>query len=396
MRGIACPKDHTMPPESPHPQITLRILQSQYFLYFAVMGVVLPYFNLYCYHIGFDGFQIGAISALKSAVVVVFPLLWGILADRYRMRRAIYITCNALSVVLWIGYFFTTDFTAMMAITFVYCIFYAPLISLLEALTMDHLGAKRTAYGRMRVWGSISFIGVVLVMGAVVDRYGVEVILVVVWVGSLLQALLSTAVPAQRDGKPISFQGIKTLFDGRFAIFLGCAFLMLASHGAYYGYISIHLVQLGYPGVYIGVAWALASTAEITVMMGSAALLKRFSPERLLLAAFAVAIVRWLIVFKATSAAVILASQLLHAVTYGVFHIASIFYVDQLSQPEVKTLGQAVNNAVTYGLGLMVGFYLNGWLYARIDIEGMFLVSSAMAALGGLIFGAYHLRRRQQ
>ena len=145
MRGIACPKDHTMPPESPHPQITLRILQSQYFLYFAVMGVVLPYFNLYCYHIGFDGFQIGAISALKSAVVVVFPLLWGILADRYRMRRAIYITCNALSVVLWIGYFFTTDFTAMMAITFVYCIFYAPLISLLEALTMEHLGAMRTA-----------------------------------------------------------------------------------------------------------------------------------------------------------------------------------------------------------------------------------------------------------
>jgi PPP family 3-phenylpropionic acid transporter len=383
-----------MPPQPAHSLKNLRVLQSQYFLYFAVMGVVLPYFNLYCYHIGFDGFQIGAISALKSATVVVFPLLWGILADRYRLRRAIYIICNTLSVILWMGYFFTTDFKAMMAITLIYCIFYAPLISLLEALTMDNLGARRTAYGRMRVWGSISFIGMVIVIGAVVDRLGVGVILVVVWVGSLLQALLSTVVPAQRVGKPISLQGIKVLFDARFVIFLGCAFLMLASHSAYYGYISIHLEQLGYPGVYIGIAWALASTAEITVMVGSAALLKRFSPERLLMAAFAVAIVRWLIVFQATSAIVILTSQLLHAFTYGVFHLASILYVDDLSQSGVKTLGQAVNNAVTYGLGLMVGFYLNGWLYARIDIEGMFLVSSAMAAVGGFIFGAYHLRRR--
>jgi len=29
------------------------VLGSQYFLYFGVMGIFLPYFNLYCYHLDF-------------------------------------------------------------------------------------------------------------------------------------------------------------------------------------------------------------------------------------------------------------------------------------------------------------------------------------------------------
>jgi len=49
------------------------IMASQYFLYFGVMGMVLPYFNLYCYHLGFDGFQIGVLSSIRSFGMVYFP-----------------------------------------------------------------------------------------------------------------------------------------------------------------------------------------------------------------------------------------------------------------------------------------------------------------------------------
>ena len=364
----------------------LTVIRSQYFLYFAVMGAVLPYFNLYCYHIGFSGYQIGVLAALRSFAIVLFPILWGMLSDRFQVRKPIYVACNFIGTVVWIGYFFTTDFGPMVLITLVYGIFYTPIISLLEAATMDALAGEKPRYGHTRVWGSISFILVVLVLGRVIDVFGVEIILGLVLAGSTAQAILATALPPIKSQPPsFSLAGIRVLFTGRFTAFLVCAFLMLVSHGAYYGFFSIHLENLGFSGMFIGIAWALASTAEIFVMVASAGLFRRFSPENMMLLAFGAAILRWLILYWAISPVIILLSQVLHALTYGVFHMASILYVDQLSPRESKTLGQAVNNSVTYGLGLMVGFYLNGWLYTHVSVFVLFFISALIAVAGGIV-----------
>jgi len=164
---------------------------------------------------------------------------------------------------------------------------------------------------------------------------------------------------------------------------------MLVSHGAYYGFFSIHLENLGYSNTFIGITWALASTAEILVMIQSDKIFKAFSPEKVLTFSFIVAALRWFILFFATSETIILMSQVLHAVTYGTFHMASILYIDLLSPDKNKTLGQAVNNAATYGLGLMVGFFLSGYLYENMDTSFLFIISSLIAIAGGGIFQTF-------
>ena len=364
----------------------LTVIRSQYFFYFAVMGVVLPYFNLYCYHIGFSGYQIGVISALRSFAIVLFPILWGMLADRFQIRKPIYVACNFFATIIWLGYFFTTDFGPMMLITLAFGIFYTPIIALLEAMTMDTLDGEKPRYGQTRAWGSIGFILVVLVLGRVIDSVGISIILVLVLAGSAIQAVLATQLPPSQTRQPgVSLVGMRALFTGRFTAFLVCAFLMLVSHGAYYGFFSIHLGKLGFSGMFIGAAWALASTAEILVMLGSARLFHRFSPENMMLFSFGAAILRWLILFWAISPVIIMLSQVLHAVTYGLFHMASIIYVDKLSSKESKNLGQAVNNSVTYGLGLMTGFYFNGWLYEHVSVFALFLFSAGVAVIGGIV-----------
>ena len=128
------------------------ILGSQYFIYFGVMGVILPYFNLYCYHLGFSGFQIGVLSSLRTLATALFPMLWGMLADRFLIRRPIYIVCNIISMGAWSLYLLTTDFSLMFAITALYGFFYAPIISFLESFSMDLLGKEKRGYGRLRAW----------------------------------------------------------------------------------------------------------------------------------------------------------------------------------------------------------------------------------------------------
>ena len=372
------------------------VIGSQYFLYFGVLGIFLPFFNLYCYHLGFSGLRIGILSAVRSVVMVLFPLIWGALADRVNARRPIYILCNFSSALIWMLYLFTVDFWPMLVITVFYGIFYAPIISFLEAFTMDLLGREKKSYGRIRAWGSISFIITVLMLGKIIDLYSVEIIVVLILAGSLMLSSISTRIPDIQIAKKNRLTPeAKSLAQRRVLVFLFCAFLMLVSHGAYYGFFSIHLENLGYGTTFIGLAWALASTAEILVMIRSDQIFNRFSLEAVLIFSFMVAALRWFILFFAQSVPAILLSQGLHALTYGTFHMASILYIDRLAPDKAKTLGQAVNNAVTYGLGLMVGFFINGYLFEITGSFALFIISSLIALSGGLFFWAFCMIRSQ-
>ena len=157
-----------MPPQRstrlPARASALRMIRLQYFIYFGVLGIYLPYFNLYCYHLGFSGTEIGSLSAARSVVLVAFPLFWGILADRFRRRRYIFVLCSVSAAGIWCLYLATSEFLPMLAITVAHGIFYAPLVSFLEAFSMDVLGRARQSYGRIRAWGSISFILFVLLL----------------------------------------------------------------------------------------------------------------------------------------------------------------------------------------------------------------------------------------
>jgi PPP family 3-phenylpropionic acid transporter len=372
------------------------IIGSQYFLYFSVMGIFLPYFNLYCYHLKFSGFQIGALSAIRSVALILFSLVWGGLADRFKIRRQIYISCNFISTAIWVFYFYTTDFWAMLVITVFYGIFYSPIISFLEAFTMDVLGTEKKSYGRLRAWGTIAFIATVIVLGRIIDLYSIEIILVLIFAVSSAQAVISTKIPDIQIKKKASFSvNVKVLLTPRFIVFLFCAFLMLVSHGTYYGFYSIHLENLGYGNTFIGISWALASIAEILVMLNSHSIFKRFSLDNVLVFSFMVAALRWLGLFFAVSPAALLLLQIFHAVTYGTFHVASILYIDSLTPDETKTLGQAVNNATTYGLGLMIGFFINGYLFETMGVFNLFMISSLIALSGGVLLKSSQVMDRR-
>jgi PPP family 3-phenylpropionic acid transporter len=380
-----------MMPGEPDHRLKLMI-RAQYFLYFGVMGIYLPYFNLYLYHIKLSAFQIGALSALRSVLLVLFPVFWGMLADRLQARRAIYVSCNIASAMIWSLYLYTTRFEWLVVITLGYGIFFSPIISFLEAITMDVLGKEKLRYGQTRAWGSVAFIAVVILVGGMIDAYPVGIILPLILAGGLVQSVVSLGAPSVRSAK---LQGLSRdtgqLMSRKSIVFLICAFLMLLSHGAYYGFFSIHLEKLGFGKTFIGIAWAVASAAEIIVMIYSRRLFKRFSLETVMVFSFSIAAMRWFLLAFVDSGYIILITQVLHAFTYGAFHMASILYIDALSSEASKTLGQTVNNAVSYGMGLMAGFFLSGYLYETIGSHALFMTSGGIALSGGIIMKVYQI-----
>ena len=367
------------------------IISIQYALYFGTLGVFLPYFNLYCHHLGFSGVQIGALSSLRSVVLVVFSLAWGAVADRFQIRKPLYVLCNVVSTLVWSFYFIADTFWAMFLVTACYGVFYAPVIAFLETFSMDLLAGGKSAYGTIRVWGSMAFIVVVTTVGWALGWLPIAAILVFIFSGSALLSLVALKMPvAPGNATTPSFRkSIKAFMNQRVLMFLFCAFLMLAGHGAYYGFFSIYLESLGFGSSFIGVAWALAIIAEIVVMINSKRIFEYVSLERALAIAFIIAVFRWVLLGTLQAWYAILLLQILHAGTYAVFHMASILYMDHLSPESAKTLGQSINNAVTYGLGLMAGFFISGFLYEQAGASVTFWVSALLALLGGAIFTGF-------
>jgi len=365
-------------------------LRAQYFLYFAIMGLYLPYFNLYLSHIRLTGFQIGALSALRSVLMVIFPVVWGLVADRLQARRSVYILCTLLSTSIWGLYLYTTDFEWLLLITLGYGIFYSPIIAFLEAFTMDALGNDKLRYGQTRVWGSIAFIAIVLLVGRLIEIYPINLILIMVLCIGLIQSAAALGLPEFQIKKNRKIAGDpRRLTSPDSIVFLTAGFLMLMSHGAYYGFFSIHLEKLGFGATFIGICWAVASISEIGIMMGSKTFFQRFSIENVLVFSFVVAAGRWFLLSVAVSGPIILIVQILHAITYGAFHMASIIYIDRLSSAASKTLGQTVNNAVSYGMGLMAGFFLSGYLYETAGARTLFIISGGIALTGGTLLKLY-------
>ncbi len=366
------------------------VISLQYFIYFVVLGVTLPYFNLYCHHLGFSGIQIGALSSMRSILLIIFAILWSGIADKYQIRKSIFVGCSCAGTLVWALYFFHDSFLTILIITSIYSVFNAPIISFLEAMTIEVLGREKSSYGIIRAWGSIAFIAMVLFMGYLIDAFSIRIILMAVFIGSILQAGLSLQIPYVRRVRTDNFRlNAGVFFRKRVVVFLLCAFLMLMSHGTYYGFFSIHLENLGYDNAFIGLAWALASIAEIVVMVRSRWVFSRLSYENVLILSYVVATIRWFLSGVAMSPYWILLLQITHCVTYGLFHMASILYMDSLSPDGAKTFGQAVNNATTYGLGLMAGFFVSGFLYEYTGAVTMFFVSGLLSMVGGLIFAVY-------
>ncbi len=359
------------------------LLGANYFIYFGTLGIFLPFFNLFCHHLGFSGFQIGLISSVKTAVVVVFPVIWAMAADRLNARKSILVSCTALSALTWCFLSIPRSFLPILLIVSAHSVFYSPVISFIEAYAMEILGKQKKKYGAFRVWGSIAFVLMAIVLGKLLSGASTDIIIPLILGGMIIQALLSLGMPKDLplQGMKLSLSGFRDFFSLQTTLFLIAAFLMLVSHGAYYGFFSIYLEALGFSPGFTGFAWALASIAEIGIMACSDKIFSKFKIKTILIFSFGAAVVRWSILFVAAKPEVILFSQLLHAFTYASFHVASILAVDRLSPKGASTFGQAVNNAVTYGAGMMAGFMISGMLYD--SLQGALFMGSALIALAG-------------
>lgn len=360
-------------------------LSGYYFFYFAFIGAFSPYFGLYLQSLSFSAWDIGLLMSQMQLMRLFGPNLWGWLADRFGRRTAIIRLAAVIGLAGFTAFFWLDKLSGMLVAMAVLAFFWSAALPLVETLTFDHLREESGRYSRIRLWGSIGFIVAVMATGAVLDYSAPIGVLWVCW-GILLGILafaiaLPDARPAvhARDEQPIG----EILRQPKVIALMAACFAMSAAHGALYVFYSIHLSDNGYSKTEVGLLWSLGVVAEIFVFMLMSRLSQRFSLRVLLLASFAAAVVRFLLVgWGVDSLVIMVVAQLMHGMTFGAYHASAIAAVNLWFPGRSQGRGQALYSSLSFGAGGLLGALIGGWSWESWGAGWTFTQSSVFALLG--------------
>jgi MFS transporter, PPP family, 3-phenylpropionic acid transporter len=359
-----------------------------YLTSFAVLGVYLPYFNLYLKGAGFSGPQIGIVSALLPLCSAIVPTVSGVLADRAGRRRGLVVLSSLLALLTFSLTLGARSFLSVALVIGLFAALRAPALPLVEATAMEISEAGGPHYGRMRAWGSVAFIVLAVGAGRAVGLWGERSILYII-LGLLALNLLSAPLlprDAVRTAGRGSARGLASLVLSRPVLpFLAACVLSQASHGPYYVFYSIHLEEVGYRPQAIGALWGLAVTCEVVAMLRMPAVLRRFGTLPIMAACLLLSSVRWWICAVSAHPLAMAAAQLLHAATFAAFHVAAVTHTHRLFGEDRTASGQAIYGSATYGVGNIVGMSASGLLSDRMTYPGLFAIAAWVALLGGFL-----------
>jgi PPP family 3-phenylpropionic acid transporter len=356
-----------------------------YFFYYSFVGMFAPYWSLYLKSIHFDAIEISILMSISPVMRMVAPGVWGWLADYTGKRLLVVQMAASLSALFYLGVFATTSFWGLFLVLVLMNFFWSASMPLVEATTLTYLGKNTAHYGRIRSWGSIGFIFSVVGLGYAFDYIAIAWLL---WAGLVCEVgilIFSRQIPKTEvlahhtDHQPIR----KIVLQPRVLALFGACFLMAVAHGPYYTFYSIYLVEHGYAKSAVGGLWALGVICEIGVFFLMPALVRRFGFTRILLASFCAAVLRFLLIGWAVDIVVlVLFAQMLHAMSFGSFHAASIGMVHEFFQGRHQSRGQALFGSVTYGAGGMLGGLASGPIWQHWGASALFSFSAGMALLG--------------
>jgi PPP family 3-phenylpropionic acid transporter len=369
-------------------------LSNLYFWFFALLGALLPFWALYLEYRGLSYVQIGLLMATLQLTKVLAPNVWGWLADRTGQRMALVRLGSGVAAAAFLGVLLEPGFYGLMAIMLVFSFFWNAVLPLYEVVTLHNLGERRQAYSRVRLWGSVGFIGSVILIGEMLSVWSVGLLpwlLVPIFLGIALSAWVSLEEPEARrrnNAGPVA----AILRQPAVWSFLLVNLLLQASHGPYYTFFSIHLRQLGYTESSIGMLWSLGVLAEIGLFVVMHRILRLYSLRSVAIVALLLTTLRWSVTASLSeSLPLLLLMQLLHAASFGALHAIAIHFIHGHFGEGHQGKGQALYSGLSYGAGGALGAWLSGVVVEAQGTAMAFWLGAGLAA-GALVVAAFWLR----
>jgi hypothetical protein len=156
-------------------------------------------------------------------------------------------------------------------------------------------------------------------------------------------------------------------------VLLGIGFLSSLVSPFFYNFSFLFLTdpnEVGFAASTANWAQSLGQVAEVVVLLGLAASLKRLGMKRILLLGVGAQMLRFSVYALGEPVWLVVAAMTLHGLVFTFFFTGLAIAVENLSKPEYRASAQGLMSFVRGGIGSLCGNLFAGWVYDRYALPG--------------------------
>jgi len=352
------------------------LLSLFYYFYFSIIGIYIIFLPKVLSGVGYSASEIGIIFAAAPLIRFILPFLFikGLqLNGKIFNASLILVFASALSFYLSLEHFYF-----LLLSNIALGVGLSLILPYVELISLDSIGRER--YGKVRLFGSLGFIVVALVLVKFLSSayIALDFLLVLTSAMSVVAYFVQKESSKRVQQEPeVYHNDISLLRDWK--LWLGLL-LMQTSFGSFYNFFTIYETDRGISLDMTIYLWSFGVIVEVAMLFFQGRFLRANLLTVLQVTIFAT-VIRWFLVFAyPTALAVLFFAQSLHALSFALFHSAAISYL--FSHYRHKSLAQQFFSGISYGLGGLSGALLAGFIYEYYP-HYLFLSSSLIA------FGAF-------
>ncbi|HEV7777402.1 MAG TPA: MFS transporter [Luteibacter sp.] len=330
----------------------------------------------------FSGKEIGAVAGTTAIGAMISPLFVGLLADRLFDTRRVLAILHVVGAVLLVVAARQSSFPTLYTALLAYSLCYMPTLALTTSLAMRHIKDPQEEFGAIRVFGTIGWIVVGLIVGAL----GVEATASPLHLAAVLSLVMAgycfTLPPTPPLANPQRFtmrhalplESLHLLRGRSMAIFALASFLICIPLQFYYAFTNLFLNEVGV----VNAAGKMTGgqMSELFCMLLIPWFFHHLGVKYMLAVGMLAWVVRYaMFAFGGTGELMwmLWLGIVLHGICFDFFFVVGQIYIDREAPAALRAATQGLITFLTYGLGMFVGSWLSGVVvdtYARTTAQG--------------------------
>ena len=364
------------------------MISSGYFWFYAGVGAFVPYVVLYYRDMGWGGLQLGALTAIPALMASLTAPFWGVIADSFGAHRAIMRIVLLVAAAMSLLLAQMTTYLPFLLLLIVLSLSTVPIPALWDSYAVSAVERGGSAYGTLRVFGSLGFISVVLLLGGMMSGglsnrflYAYAVCHILTWLSTLLLPPLGERRPRKL------LDGLKAIRARKpFLLLLLVAYLIAVGMTTLNLFLGVHVRELGSGTGIVGTAFATSALSELPVIGFGTWIMNRIGARQMVVFALLAYIVRFTILGLAPDAAWVIVAQMFHGISFGAFLVASVSLAHRTAGAENAATAQALLGTMSYGFGNITASLIGGSL---VDLVGTRVIYLGVVALMSLALAVY-------
>ncbi len=358
---------------------------------FLSYGIVVPYFPVWLHARGLEPLQISTVTAAPLFIRILVTPGISLLADRLGDYRLVItgLACSALAMTLGLG--FASGYWPILALGVIFLLANGTMVPLIETVAVRAVRTDGLDYGRMRLWGSVTFIVANFLGGIAIEALGGGSALWMIACGVVLTIAAALALPKPATGRAPAVRGpridwkssspAQLLGSRLFVLFLIAIGCIHGAHATFYTFGALYWQSQGMPAAWVGTLWAIGVFAEVLLFAFSGPVVRVLGPVQLIALGAAASVLRWTATAFDPPLYLLVPLQVLHALTYGASHLGAILFISRAVPHTAMGTAQAFYSTIAAGLMLGIVGLISGAIYRQVG-GLVFLVPAAVAAAG--------------